>query len=249
MSEKVSETLLNMIDSICDMELTMYKINGAIFVRNNEKLIKNKIEYLYNLLQAEAQKYSQKQDRFLETTNLIIAHYTQKLNMVYDEFYCQYVNIQSEIQDARANQKISMVNYQKVVNDVEKNKISLQMSEKLKQELKDKYDVYEQIIEKCKYKFNTSRLDFENRINREFLIMSSIDVVEEGGFLTKVIRKITNIFKGNERYDAVLKRYNKKVDNIDSRMFVDEMREDTISFVEQILELRQSVGLELEEVV
>lgn len=120
MSDIISKSLLKIVNEIGDMESTISKIDAAIFVRNNDKVINEKVAYLYNLLISECNVYFQKSDEYYDKINLIISNYKTKLNTLYDEFYCQYVNIQNEIQEARINKKIALINYQKLINDKEK---------------------------------------------------------------------------------------------------------------------------------
>lgn len=287
MSEQISKALLKIINDISDTESTISKIDGAIFVRNNEKIINEKVAYLYNLLQAEAKFYDQNQDVHSDDMQLIISHYKQKLNMVYTEFYTQYVNIQNEIQEARLNQKIAMINFQKIINNrenalksreyqeftnkkqmlVQKLKLANNKSEydniykeiselkspvknieELKTELKAKNELYEKIIEKCNQKFGSCKIKFENQINHEFLIASSLQVVDENNWFEKVKKRLINFFTGFKKYEKILKEYHKRVDKIDEREIMEEMRNDTIDFITEILELRSFGNNSLENV-
>ena len=107
MSEQISQELLKIMNEIADNETTIAKIEASIFVRENERKINEKVAYLYNMVLVEAKNFGQRQDDYFEDINLIITHYKQKLNLVYDEFYCQYVNIQNEFQEANSNKKRS----------------------------------------------------------------------------------------------------------------------------------------------
>ena len=120
MSEQVSIELLKVMNEIADNETVIAKIDASIFLRESEQRINEKVAYLYNMMEIEAKNCNQKQYLYFDDVNLIITHYKQKLNMVYDEFYCQYVNIQNELQEANNNRRIAMINYQKLVNMSEK---------------------------------------------------------------------------------------------------------------------------------
>ena len=120
MNEQISKELLQLMNEISDNENIIYKIDASIFIRTSEQIINEKVAYLYNILKIEAKNCQQRQDNFFDDINLIITHYKQKLNMVYDEFYCQYVNIQNEIEEAKINRRIALINYQKLINSKEK---------------------------------------------------------------------------------------------------------------------------------
>ncbi len=80
---------------------------------------------------------------------------------------------------------------------------------------------------------------FEQRINDEFLITTTaLQVRTEVNVFQKFLNIISNIFNGKKRYSEVLSGFIKKVDKIDSQELVSQMREDTIDFVAELLELR-----------
>ncbi len=246
MSKQVSKALLEVVNEMSDVESTISKIDGVIFVRENEQMIKEKISYLYNLLHAEAKFYNQKQDTLFDITEQLVDNYKQKLNLVYDEFYCQYVNIQNEIQDARLNQKIAIINYQKIINDKE-NGINRNYNE-IEKKLNNKYELYSQIIDKCNKKFKECKLNFDKKMNEAFLIESSL-IVANNNFFSKLKNKVFNFFKGAEKYKSVVDNYNQKVNDIDTKSIINEMRNETIQFITDILKIRRNDEDELEDAI
>jgi mevalonate kinase len=158
--------------------------------------------------------------------------------MVYDEFYCEYANILNEINETRLKKNANMINYQAIINQIEVAQEKSEYLEKNKQKLKEKNEIYNQIIDKCNKKFESCKKEFEQKINDEFLVISSLQVIDEINIFKKLARKISNIFTGNEKYLSALDEYSKKVDKIDAREIVNQMREETIDFVEEILTLR-----------
>lgn len=241
--EQVSKDLIRILNDIATMNSTISKLDAAVFLKTSDQLINEKVAYLYNLIQAEASHFGQSTDRFYDDINLTINHYKQKLNMVFDEFYCQYSNIQNEIQEARMNREIALINYQKIVNEG-----NTPNSEMLKEDLKKKNEMYKGIVRKCEDKFDICKGKFEQRINDEFFIISnSLQVRSEMSLFKRLFNKLANIFGGSQRFGEIVAEYNQKVDNIDSQMIVNEMREDTINFITEILEIR-GVTQELEQV-
>lgn len=239
MSEQISKELLKIMNSISDMENTISKIDAAIFIKKSNKIIQEKVAYLYSIIQAEGNFYGQSEIKHQEEIELIIGHYKQKLNMVYDEFYCQYANIQNEKQEASLNKNIAMINYQKLVNKIDsETQISLKEVEKAKNSLKEKNEVYNKIINKCEEKFGICKAKFEKRINDDFLVISKLQVMNDKNIFQKIKCKIKNLFSGNQKYTQALGKYNQKVDKIDAVEIVTGMREETIDFVAEILELR-----------
>lgn len=242
MSEQVSSELLKALNEITENEATTAKIDASIFIRTSQEMVREKIECLYNMLKVEAKYCEQKQDSHFDDVELIITHYKQKLHMVYDEFYCQYVNIQNEIQEAKTNSRIGIINYQKLVNENNDNK-------ELKESIKKKNELYKEIVRKCELKFKENKEKFEKMINEEFKLASkSLQIINEQNVFQRLFSRISNIFKGGKKYLEILKQYNKLVNNIDSYELVEQMREDTVEFVADIIEMKGIEDDGLEEV-
>lgn len=236
MSENVSQELLRAMNEIADNETKIYKVEASIFIKTSQNIVNEKVAFLYNLLKIEAKNCFQRHDDYFDDLELIISHFKQKLNMVYDEFYCQYVNIQNELQEARNNRRIVMINYQKLVSSDVKNQEEFK---KKKENLIRKNEIYKKIIEKCNLQFDEAKRRFEEMTNREFLLSSNaLQVISEQNFIQRLFSKIANIFNGRKKYEEIVKEYNKVVNNIDSHEIVENMREDTIDFVTEILAMR-----------
>ena len=193
---------------------------------------------MYNILKVEAKYCGQKQDNYFDDVELIITHFKQKLHMVYDEFYCQYVNIQNESQEAKINRREAIIDFQNLINNSEKNP-NLQIND-LKAEIIKKNEICKEIINKCEVKFEDNRKKFEKMINDEFTIVSkSLKLVNEQNIFQRIASKLSNLFNGGKKYLEILKQYNKIVNNIDSYELVEQMRNDTVEFVADIIEMRR----------
>ena len=247
MSEQSSIELLNIMNQMTDNETAIAKIDASIFVRNSKTMVDEKVAYLYNLMSIEAKNCHQRQDDYFDDVKLIITHFKQKLYMVYDELYCQYANIQNEIQEARTNKKIAIINFQKLINN-NKTPLSDAEVEENKKELIKKGQIYDEIIEKCNLKFDETKEKFEKMINDEFLISSkSLKIMSEQNIFQRFIGKIASIFNGGKKYLEIVSEYNKIVNNIDSHEMVTQMREDIVQFVADIMEMRGFDEIELKE--
>ncbi|MCI8309616.1 MAG: hypothetical protein HFJ45_05410 [Clostridia bacterium] len=240
MSEQISQELLRIIDEINSIDGMISKIDAAIFVRKTNKIIKDKIACLYDILYTKANVYSQNRENFYENIELIVSHYKQKLNMLYDETYCQYVNVQNELQEAKLKKNIVMVNYQKTINDKEEDlNLDKDLIKSKKNILKSKNEKYINAIKKCEEKLKNCAENFEKKVNDDFIIISNLQECEKNNIIQKIKFKIINIFVGNKKYKEVLEDYNKIVNKIDAQDIVNKIREDTIDFVTEILELTE----------
>ena len=235
MSQKVSQALIKLLNEITSIETTRSKVQAAIFVKESEKMIEEKIKYLYNLLHLEASHYNQNSDNFRDIVESIIKTYKDKLYIVYDELYLQYANIQNEIGDARLNQKVAMINFQKIINDSEINKKDYT---RVKEKLKNKNELYDKIIKKCEEQFSICMTNFEDQINNAFFIENSLITVDENNIFSKIKHAIINLFKGKRLYKEALLSYQTKIDKIDVENIVNNFRNQTIEFVTDILEIK-----------
>lgn len=237
MSQKVSEMLIKMLNEVTTMETTASKIDAAIFVRKSSKLIEEKISYLYNLIGLEAKSYNQNIDKYFEKIENIVKIYREKLQVVYDEIYLQYVNIQNEISEARLNQKVSIINYQKVINDEETKTIP---NQSLKDKIKNKNDIYSQIIEKCNKQLEICSSNLEKQIDSKFAVANTLQVINENNLFIKIKNIILNLFSGTKMYLKVLSEYEKNVRNIDTESIIKGLRNETVEFVTDILEIKDT---------
>ena len=235
MSQKVSQALIRLLNEISSTETTLSKVQAVIFVKKSEKMIEEKIKYLYNLLHLEASQYNQSSANYKDLVESIIKTYKDKLYIVYDELYLQYVNIQNEIGDARLNQKVAMINFQKIINDSEINKKDYT---RVKEKLKNKNELYDKIIKKCEEQFSICMTNFEDQINNAFFIENSLITVDENKIFTKIKHAIINLFKGKRLYKEALLSYQTKIDKIDVENIVNNFRNQTIEFVTDILEIK-----------
>lgn len=235
MSQKVSQALIKMLNELTNIETTLSKVKATIFVKKCENLMQEKISYLYNLLHQEAKQYNQGSESQNALIESIIKIYTDKLNIVYDELYLQYVNIQNEIGDARLNQKVAMINFQKIVNDSE---ISNKDYNSLKEKLINKNDGYEKIIKKCEEQFNICMGNFESQIDNTFFIETSLKVSNETGIFSKIKNALVNMFNGKKLYKGALENYKEKIEKIDTGKIISDFRNQTIEFVTDILEIK-----------
>ena len=279
MSEQINKELLTIMNEMTDNESIIAKMDAAIFIKNSEKIINEKVAYLFNMLKIEAKNFKQKEENYFDDINGIITQYKQKLNMVYDEFYCQYVNIQNEIQEARMNRKIAMINYQKLINHKENvldskeykmflskkqdllYKLKLANTQKeyneiyqkisalkspwnddsdMKEIIRKKNEMNKEIIHKCNEKFLELQEKFEKMINEKCVVTSkSLQLISEQNVFQKLLGKVTIFFNGRKKYTEILNQYRTNINHIEVHTLVQEIRQDTIEFVADVLQMRE----------
>ena len=124
MSEQINKELIKILNEISDNETKIYKLNASIFLKSCEKIINEKIDCLNNILIYELKQFNISKDIYFDSINNIITNYKEKIYSVYNEYYYQYIIIQKELQEARLNKKIAIINFQRIINNKEKIKNS-----------------------------------------------------------------------------------------------------------------------------
>ena len=238
MSKQISVEILKAMNEIANNEIMIAKLDAAIFVKNCQNMINEKIAYLYNMMKIEAHNCNQKKDDSFKEIEFIITIYKQKLELVYDVFYEQYANIQNELQEANTNRKIAIIHYQNIINELEENSEMNLETKKIIE--KKKNENYHKVIQMCKEKFDQLFDNFEKVIMEEFSISSnSLQIISEQNILQKMVRKFSNLFQGKKKYTIILEEYKRKIGNINTNNITQKIKSDTIEFIADIMEIKE----------
>ena len=156
--------------------------------------------------------------------------------------YIEYMNKKKVLM-----QKLNLANnskeYNEIYNQINNLKSPLQSNDIQKEELKVENEKYQRIMNSCKQKFLTCRANFEHQINNEFLVSTQLVVVNENSIFDKIKNFFSNIFSKKQKYQELIENYRNMVDKIDTEKIISQMREDTITFVEEILEIKENFAL------
>lgn len=227
MKEKISEELLKIIEIVGNTEYDIYKLDSSIFVRESEDAINNAILQLNNLLKSIATNKDLK--KYEEKTESLISKYNEKLNFIYDEFYCQYKIIQNELQDANLNQRIATISYQKIVNEF--NEENPKIIDK-KFTLKMKNKMYKKVVDVCNKKLTICSKNFKKQLEK---ISTSLDEYVEN-YLKNESHHIINF---NKYYEKVLTDIESEIDNINENEIINSIKEENIDFIAKILLVKE----------
>lgn len=156
--------------------------------------------------------------------------------------YIEYMNKKKVLM-----QKLNLANnskeYNEIYNQINNLKSPLQSNDTQKEKLKMENEKYQRIMNSCNQKFLTCRANFEHQINNEFLVSTQLVVAPENGVWDKIKYFFSNIFSKNKKYQELIENYRNMVDKIDTEKIISQMREDTIRFVEEILDIKENFAL------
>lgn len=252
--ENISLKILKDLTELTEIENNDLKIKLAIFLRKVSEKINSSLNAIETRINEEIAFYGQHPEKYSEHINSILNIYNNEFEKIYGEYKLQYVNVIEELQEAYANQKIAIANCKKIKNlkdeflessNLEKNPDSLKDFDIKIKAFIEKAKSYETIIEKCDNKLEESQqnliAELDVYVSKK---TSQLVVYQTNNIISKIINKITNIFKGKQKVKInVLDKYKTEVNNLelDSNNTQNNIRENTINFIEQLLSFKEEL--------
>lgn len=156
--KSLGERLVNKIEEISNVEVSLLKLSSAIYVRSVEDKIASGINDIKSNFIGIATGYGISESVYSSQLQKIIDGFNSEISKIRDEYEIQFVNLQLEIQEAMANQQIALVNAKKVVDLKEEFKVSDKYAsyEKSRKDLeaqlsnslnKEEYEKYSKLLE------------------------------------------------------------------------------------------------------
>lgn len=149
--------LMDCIKEIGTFEIAKEELTAAIYARKVDEKINQGIEALENNLKAQASIYGANYENYSSRIQEVKNKYLGEINKLKEEYSFQFVNLQIELREVLANQKIALVNAKKV-SDLKKEFIEsskykeyLNMKSNLENNLtnslkKEEYDRYYNLL-------------------------------------------------------------------------------------------------------
>ena len=116
MEKALGFRLMDAIKEVSEFEISKEELLTALYMRKTQDKIDNGIESIENSLKAQASIYGVKYENYVSRIQEIKENYLKEINRIKEEYQFQFVNIQLELREALANQKIAIVNAKKMTD-------------------------------------------------------------------------------------------------------------------------------------
>ena len=179
MERSLGYRLLDNMRETMKLESTKTELISALYTRKIYEETKNGIEAIEENLKVQASFYGIDYEEYTNRIEELKSNYIKEINRLNEEREFQFVNLQLELREARANQKISLVNAKKI------------------------YDSKEEFIKSDQYK---EYLDKKEKLTPQLnLTLEKKDYKEYCTMLKELIDPL-EIY--NEKKEIALKKYN-----------------------------------------
>ncbi len=158
MEKALGFRIMDSIKECAELELSKEELLSAIYMRKTEEKINSGIEKIESSLKSQAVVYGVNFGDYSNRIQTIKDNYLEQINKLKEEYQFQFVNLQLELRETLANQKIALVNAKKVSDmknefiESDKYKEYIDLKSDLEAHLnnalkKEEYDKYEKLLE------------------------------------------------------------------------------------------------------
>lgn len=116
MEKALGFRLMDVIKETSEYEVSKEELLTALYMRKTQKKIDDGLESIERNLKAQASVYGVKYENYGPRIQEIKNKYLEEINKIKAEYEFQFVNLQLELREALANQKIAIVNAKKMTD-------------------------------------------------------------------------------------------------------------------------------------
>lgn len=246
----IGTELMQTYKDLTDIELIELQIKFAKFNKELKESYDSKIEAIEKNIDAQISFYKRQPEDCQVEKQKILSKYTEEFQKIYDERKVQFYNIENEIAEIQANQKIALTNFYKTTDDrrksLEESEDSLEKYTNTLIGLLQKYNGYDALIKECNNKLeeclNASKEDFEEIAKYR---NQSLSIVNKRNPIMNILNKIINKFTGASKFNKeFVNKMEKELLDIEANnnSIINEIRNQTNSIVALIEEVRNEIN-------
>lgn len=249
--ESIGIELMQVYDELTELELVELQIKFSKFNKELKDIFDSKILEIEKNIDSQMEFYGIKSEDYYGEKQNILNKYIQEFQKIYDERKVQFYNIENEIAEIQANQKITLTNFYKTTDNRKKGYLKDENSEEYTEslvKLLQKYNSYDYLIKECDKKLeeclNASKDDFEEITKYR---NTNLSVVKKANPISKIINKIIGIFSGSSRFDKkIAQNMEKELVDISNNTnnVVEKINSQTLSIISLIEQARNEINLQ-----
>ena len=175
--ENVGTRLMTQIRDLSELEVQKLEIQIAKFNKEISEYYETKISMIEENIDSQIEYYGKNISDYKEEKNRILDKYKKEFQKNYDKRKEQFFNIQVEIQELQANQKIAFANFKKVAEDrksfLESSKYAEYISKKQEFQKvvnstvnREEFEEYSELLENLKDPLDTYTSKMEALVNK-----------------------------------------------------------------------------------
>lgn len=249
--ESIGTELMQVYDELTELELVELQIKFSKFNKELKDIFDSKILEIEKNIDSQMEFYGIKSEDYYGEKQNILNKYIQEFQKIYDERKVQFYNIENEIAEIQANQKITLTNFYKTTDNRKKGYLKDENSEEYTEslvKLLQKYNSYDYLIKECDKKLeeclSASKDDFEEITKYR---NTNLSVVKKANLISKIINKIIGIFSGSSRFDKkIAKNMEKELVDIsnNTNSVIEKINSQTLSIISLIEQARNEINLQ-----
>ena len=249
MEKSLGIRLSDYIKESCDLEAIKTQLICCLFSKKINYQINQGVNSIEVSLKSRANAYGIKYDDYQNKIETIKSKYLTQAESIGKEYEFQFVNLQMELRELYANQKVSLVNAKKCL-DMQKEQLT---KEKIivyrnnKEKYLKKFYLYNSLISDCETKIQNCMMKVTEEIGKMSNEMSEMSmIIKQENIFTKFINKITNIFSGKSKFEDKLNEFEDKANNLEfnNNLKIEEIKNNTIDMIADILTKKDDLDMQ-----
>lgn len=262
--ENIDDSIMKYLTELTELEINNLVIKSVIFSKSINECIEKGKQKIESRIDEEIKFFGKNPDNYFDFKQKILKEYDSELKKFCREYELQFINICEELQETLASQKVAIAYLRKNkklkdsllkskadnIELIEDFEFSLEVYDKKIEKYIKQVENYEKITEDCNLKLEectkNSVEDLNNLISKR---INQLEIYENNNIIHRMMNKIKFIFYGKNKIQTlILDKSMLEINNLkkDVNKEREIIRENTIDFIEKILDLREKLDKNVE---